>query len=884
MPRSTTPRVRLATVGAASSANKGAASMLQALIDGAEDHLGPCSIDVLTTYPATDRLEPPRATGSTEVAIVPATPVGLVLMAPLALLVWVLDRLRVPSGLLLRTQAMRALRRADVVVDVSGISFVDGRGLPTLVYNTLVTGIPLLLGAEVVKCSQALGPFERPLNRVVARTVLGRCAAVCPRGERTERHLAALRLPATTRVVPAADLAFAMVVTDEDRAEADAVLARHGLDGERFLGVMPSSVVERYCEKEGIDYVGLVATFIDETVRRSGTRVLLAPHSARPDDAPGRMNDRPVCRAVHAAVADHDRCVLLDESLRPGVLRALVERCDLLATSRFHAMISSLATGTPVLVVGWSHKYAEVLAEFGLERWVCDFTELGATELARAFAELADQDDEVRRAIAAGISRVRQRAGRNFDAVAGALAGRSAVPAAPGAGIVRHDLSGVIETDMCIGCGACTFADASVQLVLDPEKLMYVPDSPGGQRAASVCPAVEVDFAQLHEQIFPGRQVTEYGVVDSVVLAQSVDVGRNTAASSGGLVKELLIHLLGRDDVDGAIALGHVDGLEFEARLLTGADEVDDLPGSIYHNLPQSRTIDLLRRHEGRFVVVGIPCQLEGLHKYVQTCEPHLAERIHTTIGLLCGWQYSHHSIRAICHYMGVDPADIGDIAYRGGGPVGKLRITTRDGREHSASRRVDFGYQVAFDRHFNTPRCHLCVNHSNYLAELVVGDAWLPSTVFTRTGISLVVCRTPEARQLMDSLVAGGRVEASEVTTEEIRESQTDRVVFGGFAYAYAAYLDELGRHRPDMVAPGRERAALAPRSEVQRFHYELVRKLELQRAGRYSALRWRKATIELPRLLGRYWRWFVVRILRIKSLRGDREEVAREKLAGFR
>ena len=55
----------------------------------------------------------------------------------------------------------------------------------------------------------------------------------------------------------------------------------------------------------------------------------------------------------------------------------------------------------------------------------------------------------------------------------------------------------------------------------------------------------------------------------------------------------------------------------------------------------------------------------------------------------------------------------------------------------HAVSRRVDFGYQVAFDRLFNTPRCHLCVNHSNFLADIVVGDAWLPSTVFTKTGVS---------------------------------------------------------------------------------------------------------------------------------------------------
>ena len=96
---------------------------------------------------------------------------------------------------------------------------------------------------------------------------------------------------------------------------------------------------------------------------------------------------------------------------------------------------------------------------------------------------------------------------------------------------------------------------------------------------------------------------------------------------------------------------------------------------------------------------------------------------------------------------MGVDFDEITDISYRGGGPVGKLRIDTGEGKV-AVSRRVDFGYQVAFDRHFNTPRCHLCINHRNFLADIVVGDAWLPSTVMTKTGISLLISRTPAARR----------------------------------------------------------------------------------------------------------------------------------------
>ena len=448
---------------------------------------------------------------------------------------------------------------------------------------------------------------------------------------------------------------------------------------------------------------------------------------------------------------------------------------------------------------------------------------------------------------------------------------------------VSKDLSGVIDESLCIGCGACAMVDPSIDLRLHPTKLIYEPSHASTPAAAAVCPAVQVDFVGLQAKIFPGATPSEYGVVHSVMLAQSTDVDRNTKASSGGLIKELLRHHLAQPDVDGAIALSHVGGLDFQPRLITDPDEVDTLPGSIYHNLAQPRSIELLQQHEGRFVLVAIPCQLEGIWQYVFTHAPHLRERIHSTIGLLCGWQYSHHALKAICEYKGVDFDAITDIAYRGGGPVGKLRITT-PAKEVAVSRRVDFGYQVAFDRSFNTPRCHLCINHSNFLADVVVGDAWLPSTVMTKTGISLLINRTAEADATIRELETKGRLVFSEVTKAEIEESQTRRVIFGDFAYADAEHLDRLGKHRPDMVGPNRAVARLSDEKEVAFFRRELERKLELQWAGRYRYLWARKATKELRRFVMRYVDWFLVRVVKIKSLLGRRQEVPKEKISIFR
>ena len=127
------------------------------------------------------------------------------------------------------------------------------------------------------------------------------------------------------------------------------------------------------------------------------------------------MDDRPVTRAVHAA---SPRTRLIDEPMGPVALRGLIAGLDLLVTSRFHAMISALATTTPVLVVGWSHKYAEVLDEIGLDGCVFDWREADATALAARADDLLARGDEVRATIAAALPAVTARSMHNYEVMA----------------------------------------------------------------------------------------------------------------------------------------------------------------------------------------------------------------------------------------------------------------------------------------------------------------------------------------------------------------------------------------------------------------------------------------------------------------------------------
>jgi coenzyme F420-reducing hydrogenase beta subunit len=435
---------------------------------------------------------------------------------------------------------------------------------------------------------------------------------------------------------------------------------------------------------------------------------------------------------------------------------------------------------------------------------------------------------------------------------------------------------------MCIGCGACVHADSALRLVFNPTRQMFEPSGPGGPEAAAVCPSVRVDYGGLQKRLFGDAPLGPLGAIEQVLLAQSTDRMRNVAASSGGVIKELLREYLAGDEVDGAIALQHTRGLDFEPQLIREREEVDRLPGSIYHAVPFGAALRLLSENSGRFVLVATPCQLEGIYSYIFRCRPDLTERIHATIGLLCGWQYTHHAIRAVCTYRHIDFDAIQDIAFRGGGPVGRLRIRVPQ-REYSVHRRIDFSYQVAFDRSFNIPRCHLCINHTNFLADLVVGDAWLPSTVHTKTGMSLVICRSKAAVQVMARLTAQKRIVSTAVSPAEIVESQTRRVAYGDFSYAYADYLRQQGAFVPELIGPNRTAARLTPRAAVKKFHRQTAAKVQLQRARRYRQLYLRKLSVEVGPLLWRYVRWFFVRVMKVKSLLGLRREVPREKLAEF-
>lgn len=404
---------KIVIVGAALSANKGAAAMAESVVEHLHEYVGPAQFTLLTTYPKDDVT---KTREMPDVNVLGLEPLRLACVEfPLALLAAISRVLRIPRGWI-RSRGCRAILDSDCVIDVAGISFVDGRGIPITVYNALMTAVPLLLGTPTVKAAQAMGPFRTQPNKTLAKLILPQLAAICARGAGTREHLDELRLK---NVHDVADLAFTLPTANALPASIEERIAHCR---NQYVLVMPSSVVKGLYQKQGGDYVNAMVRLIEEIRGSTGRTVVVAPHSLRVGKPEGRMNDGPVCDEIIARLKGDAEVIGISEDLYSAELRRLVADARVLVTSRFHAMISGLATATPTIVLGWSHKYREVLDLFGATEYGLDAMALSDTSRVVSMVKGAlDLHDVLENQFKAALPAVINQSEENFRIIASVL-------------------------------------------------------------------------------------------------------------------------------------------------------------------------------------------------------------------------------------------------------------------------------------------------------------------------------------------------------------------------------------------------------------------------------------------------------------------------------
>lgn len=402
----TQPHVTI--IGSAFSGNKGASAMLESSVHTLRERIPGVTFTLLSMYPTEDRQQNPYD----DVQIIGAGPRKLgVNINSAALAYRLLPPLR--PWLRRRVKAIGALAKSQVLLDEGGITFTDGRE-KFLLYNVASILPALNVGTPVFKCAQAVGPFTNPINRATAKIFLPKVKTLVTRGRITHEFAEGLGLK---NLYAGADYAFSLELDGTEEAE----VARHFdlsfFDSGNVVGLSPSVVMQKKVEATGADYVGEMAAFIDR-LAASGRKALLVAHSVRTGTDKTHNNDLPLCTEIHARVQDKDAVLFIDRELSSQQLRYAIGRCELFVASRFHAMVSSLAMSVPTVVIGWSHKYKEVLEMFELEEWAFGTDKYSPDYLWEQFSKLADAKPEVAAKLAQHLPEVKARSLAQADLIA----------------------------------------------------------------------------------------------------------------------------------------------------------------------------------------------------------------------------------------------------------------------------------------------------------------------------------------------------------------------------------------------------------------------------------------------------------------------------------
>lgn len=607
----------IAITAASYSGNKGAAAMLQSSISQLQERYGErLNINLMSVYPSEDRKQVPYDF----VKIVPAKPEQLVFFAfPMAILHRIFRWCAPIRKLLEKNKIIKAYRNTDLVIDEAGISFVDSRGFVMNTYAFICAAVPLLVGTPVVKYSQAMGTFHNPWNRFLAKWILPKLKLICARGQGTYDNLKEIGIAENVKLC--ADGAFTM---KDDQAWQEKVRERCAKDAffeEDVVGLSISSVVQKKCGKMGIDYQQIMVDFI-AYLNQKGYGVLMIANAARIHSEKPRNNDLMIGDAIFKSLPDQTKVRWYHEEMDAEEIREYISRCKYLVASRFHAMIGALEKKVPVLLIGWSHKYQEVLDMFELGQYAADFSNLNMDSLRESFENFEKDEEIIREKLEKNHAQVMESSYRNIQYI----------------------------------------GEAADEILKQPRRKASLLDYGNPEYYTGNYLALRKGYAKEQE-------IRDYAASGGMVTALLCNLLRHGDIDGAWVTRTDFVN----------------DELTYKTYIAVTEQEIREASSSVYMSIPLLKHIDLLEQFPGKVAVVMTPCMMHGLERILEK-RPELKEKVVLKLGLYCSGGHDIRATTLSMEKAGISPKDAKRLYYRRGHWRGMSSVLYKNGEEKTFS------------------------------------------------------------------------------------------------------------------------------------------------------------------------------------------------------
>lgn len=337
----------------------------------------------------------------------------------------------------------------------------------------------------------------------------------------------------------------------------------------------------------------------------------------------------------------------------------------------------------------------------------------------------------------------------------------------------RKELEKIMSSHLCNRCGTCVgLSDGAIEFKDKEGKyLPHFVDEISDENLSRIlksCTGKYFDFPKHTEKFYPDVKHfhTYSGAYESISIGYAKDTKIRSNGASGGIVSALLIYLLEKKKIDGAIVLRMSPETPWlsEPHIATTKEEILEAAQSKYTISSVNEILSETESFKGRLAFVGIPPQVQAIRKLQSINDPSV-KNIDYIFGPFYGNTLHFSSVVSFLKsYKIKDYKTITKLYFRYGEWPGNMRVETNDGRV-AELKKFHANYLIPFHILRNSL---YCTDLANEFTDVSGGDAWAPVYEERGKGFSMIIGRSKKGQALLEEMRREGWLSFDEIDENE--------------------------------------------------------------------------------------------------------------------